>query len=64
MGYDPDARAIENERQRWVSEQLADHAEIIKELAVDPNEAYTRWYHEYLATGDENALAMMLEYVR
>ena len=64
MAWDHDRQAIEQERQRWVSERLAGEADVIMDLAVDPDRAWREWRDVYVVTGSVDALRMMLEYVR
>jgi hypothetical protein len=62
--WDPDARAIEQERQRWVMEKVSGLNEAIVELAIDPDQAYQVHRAEYERTGDLAQLRLALEYVR
>jgi hypothetical protein len=64
MHYDPDARLIENERQRWVYEKLAGVNEAITDLAIDPEREYQAHRAEYIRSGDRRQLDLALEYVR
>ena len=64
LRYDPDAQAIEQERQRWVYEKIDSESVLITELAVDPDEAYRDHMEAYVQTGDETHLRWALEYVR
>lgn len=64
MYYDPDHSLLEQERQRWVTEKLAENNEVIEQLTVDPDLAYRQWRDNFVQTGSPYALDMMLEYVR
>jgi hypothetical protein len=64
MPYDPDRQAIEQERQRWVYEQITSLNEAIVDLAVDPDREYARLRSEYEATGNLGKLYRALDYVR
>lgn len=64
MAWNPDAQAIEQERQRWVYEQVDGLNGAIVELAVDPDQAYRLHRGEYERTGDLAQLRLALEYVR
>jgi hypothetical protein len=63
MPWDPDRRALENERQRWVMERLTGENQIIRELAVDPVRAYQDHRAAFIRTGDPEQYRLMLEYV-
>ena len=61
LHWDPDAQAIEQERQQWVYERL----ESVNELAcVNPDQEYAVHKLAYIETGDEGQLRLMLEWVR
>ena len=64
LRYDPDERAIEHERQRWVSERLGSLNELTVEAARDPRAEYDRHRSNYVTSGDRMELALMLEYVQ
>ena len=63
LAWDPDRQAVEQERQRWVYERLADENNLISELTIDPDRAYAAHRAAYEQTGDPAQLMMMLEYV-
>ena len=63
MDFDPDKRAIEEERQRWVYEKINDNNELVTDLAVDPDRQYAEYRAEYERTGDLSWLRLALEYV-
>jgi len=62
--WNPDAQAIEQERQRWVYEKIDGMNTNIIELAVDPRVEYARHVGNYMQSGDERELRLALEYVR
>lgn len=62
--WDPDAQAIEQERQRWVYEKITSRNELITDLAVDPGRQYAAHRKAYEETGDLAQLYLALEYVR
>jgi hypothetical protein len=62
--WDPDREAIEQERQRWVYEQIEGLNEAVIELTVDPDREYARHVAAYVESGDEMELRLALEYVR
>lgn len=62
--WNPDQQAIEQERQRWVYEQVDGLNEAIVDLAVDPEQAYRVHREAYEQTGDLAQLRLALEYVR
>jgi hypothetical protein len=64
MPYDPDQQAIEQERQRWVYEQITSLNEATVDLAVDPDREYARLRSEYETTGNLGKLYRALDYVR
>jgi hypothetical protein len=64
LPFDPDRRAVEQERQRWVMEKLTDENAIIQELTVDPDRAYSDHHEAFVQTGNPEHLRLMLEYVR
>lgn len=61
--WDPAARAVEHDRQRWVSAAVAGMNELVEDLAVDPAQAYQLHRAEYEKTGDPVELQLMLAYV-
>jgi len=61
MPWDPDAQAIEQERQRWVYEKIGS----MNELAViSPEHEYQQHVQAYIETGDPAQLRLALEWVR
>jgi hypothetical protein len=64
MRYDPDDHAIEQERQRWVSEKLSAVNDLTLDSLRDPAAEYARHRGNYVRDGDATELALMLEYVR
>jgi hypothetical protein len=62
--WNPDRHLIEQERQRWIMQQIADENAIISELTVDPDRAYEVHREAFMETGDPDQLRMMLQYVR
>lgn len=63
LAWDPDRQAIEQERQRWVYENVSGLNEAIVEFTVDPEQAYRVHREEYERTGDLDQLKLALEYV-
>jgi hypothetical protein len=63
-GWDPDGQAIEQERQRWVTEQVASCNDLSAELGRDPRAEYARHRENFVRTGSDLEFALMLEYVR
>ena len=64
LKWDPDAQAIEQERQAWVYERVSSMNELVDELTVDPGQGYTAHREAYIQTGDLKQLRLALEYVR
>jgi 1,2-phenylacetyl-CoA epoxidase catalytic subunit len=64
LRFDPDGQAIEQERQRWVTERIGSLNELTVEQARDPRAEYDRHRDNYVTSGDRTELALMLEYVR
>lgn len=64
LDWNPDRQAVEQERQRWIMERLADENAIIQELTVDPDRAYEVQRDAFIETGNPDHLRLMLEYVR
>jgi hypothetical protein len=64
MRYDPDARAIEQERQRWVEGTLDSVNHLTQAMTVDPDREYAEHRKAYEDTGDLAQLRLALEYVR
>lgn len=64
MIWDPDRRALELERQRWVMEKVGGTNQVIAELTVDPDQAYRAHRAEFERTGDPLQLHLMLQYVK
>lgn len=64
MGWNPDRQAIEQERQRWVYEEIDRTSLTIQELVRGPDELYAVHREAYEQTGNLAELRMMLEYVR
>ena len=62
--WNPDAQAIEQERQRWVYERVGNMNELVTDLAVDPDREYRTQREAWVETGDLIHLQLMLEYVR
>lgn len=64
LNWDPDQQAVEQERQRWVMERLAQENAIVSELTVDRDSAYKAHRDAFIETGDPEQYRLMLEYVR
>lgn len=64
LGYDPDARAIELERQRLADERLESVNDLTAEMTADPDREYAIHRKAYEDTGDLTELAVALAYVR
>jgi hypothetical protein len=64
LRYDPDARAIEQERQRWVYERLSSVNDLTVAMTADPDREYAVHRKAYEDTGDLTELAIALAYVR
>jgi len=62
LGWDPDKQAIEQERQRWVYEQIESCNEL--QLTSNPDVQYAAHRAAYEETGDLAQLRLALEYVR
>jgi hypothetical protein len=61
--WNPRARVVEEQRQRWVSAAVAGMNDVIADLAVDPAQAYEAHRAAYVESGDMTQLGLMLEYV-
>ena len=61
--WDPAARQVEEDRQRWVMREIGTMNELIRELTLDPDREYEIHRDAYLDSGDPRQLRMALEYV-
>jgi hypothetical protein len=64
MAYDPDARAIEQERQQWVYEKIQSCNDLTRLSVRDPGQEYARHRANYVDSGSAAELELMLEYVQ
>jgi len=64
VGFDPDGQAIEQERQRWVTERLESCNDLSQAAMRDPRAEYARHRQNFVETGNEIEFSLMLEYVR
>ena len=63
LNWDLDRQAVEQERQRWVMEQISEENAVINELTVDRDRAYEMHRDAFIETGDPEQDRLMLAYV-
>jgi hypothetical protein len=64
MHFDPDKEIIEQERQKWVYEQLTSINDLTLEMTRDPDREYRIHRQAFEETGDPLEFQLMLAYVR